>query len=243
MAKLGDPLVALHRLARSLAPPDVAVAVVDPRRAVAAVWPQEAPAIAQAVPKRRREFAAGRHCARAAMKSLGVDVQAVPSRADRSAHWPAGLIGSISHDASSCIAILGHSGQFRGLGIDVEAAADLPQDLLGDICVPAEIDWLMTLPARQRLTMARRIFCAKEAVFKAQFPLSGIFFGFDAVHIQLNPMTDGFVATFRQSVGQIAAATQVSGQCGSTGRHLLALVTLGAAQGMENANFPVCATR
>mmetsp|Transcript_18494 Transcript_18494/g.30222 ORF Transcript_18494/g.30222 Transcript_18494/m.30222 type:complete len:245 (-) Transcript_18494:314-1048(-) len=235
-------LVALKSLAERIAPPQVAVAVTDPARGVAVVWPQEAPAIARAVPKRRREFAAGRQAARLAMQTLGVSEKAVPTRPDRAPQWPKGLTGSITHDATSCVAILGAARHFHALGVDVEPDSPLHEDLIAEICLPQEHAWLMEVPAPRRALMARRLFCAKEAVYKAQYPLTQTLFGFDAIQVTLNVRSTGFTARFMQSVGDVPEGTVLSGQCGTGGGHVLAMVTLGAQAGMENANFPVCAT-
>ncbi|MBE1294413.1 MAG: 4'-phosphopantetheinyl transferase superfamily protein [Rhodobacteraceae bacterium] len=235
-------LVALKSLAERMAPAQLAVAVTDPARGVAVVWPQEAPAIARALPKRRREFAAGRQAARLAMQTLGLPEQAVPTRPDRAPQWPRGLTGSITHDATSCVAILGANRHFRALGIDVEPDAPLHDDLTAEICLPQERAWLEEVPAPRRALMARRLFCAKEAVYKAQYPLTQTLFGFDTIQITLNVRNTGFTARFMHSVGEVPEGTVLSGQCGTGGGHVLAMVTLGAQAGMENANFPVCAT-
>src|SRR5690606_967724 len=52
------------------------------------LWPVEHAAISHAVPRRQREFAAGRTAARAAMSQLGWPPSAVPSAPDRSPIWP-----------------------------------------------------------------------------------------------------------------------------------------------------------
>lgn len=235
-------LVALKSLAERMAPPGTSVAVTDPTRSAAVVWPQEAPAMAHALPKRRREFAAGRQAARLAMTGLGLQEQAVPSRLDRAPHWPKGLTGSISHDASSCVAVVGELAHFRAVGVDVEPDAPLHDDLTAEICLPQERAWLAEVPATRRALMARRLFCAKEAVYKAQYPLTETLFGFDAIQVTLNVLATGFTARFMYTVGDVPEGTVLSGQCGTGGGHVLSMVTLGARAGMENAHFPVCAT-
>jgi 4'-phosphopantetheinyl transferase EntD len=100
----------------------------------------------------------------------------------------------------------------------------------------------MEVPAPRRALMARRLFCAKEAVYKAQYPLTQTLFGFDTIQITLNVRNTGFTARFMHTVGEVPEGTVLSGQCGTGGGHVLAMVTLGAQAGMENANFPVCAT-
>ncbi len=238
----GQHLVALKTLAVRLAPPGTAVAVTDPLRGPAIVWPQEAPALSRATPSRRREFAAGRQAARTAMTALGEPERAVPMGLDRAPLWPDGLTGSISHDASSCLAIVGPKMRFHSFGLDIEPDAPLPDDITEEICLPREQAWLAEVPAPRRALLARRLFCAKEAVYKAQYPLTETLFGFGTIQVTLNVMATGFTARFMQDVGDIPAGTMVTGQCGSAGGHVVAMVTLGARPGMENANFPVCAT-
>ncbi|MEP2530308.1 4'-phosphopantetheinyl transferase superfamily protein [Shimia sp.] len=240
MIEATNHLDQLQARARVWAPEGVAVAVSNPLLPAEPVWPQEAPAIAHAVPARRREFAAGRHAARQAMSELSLEPRAIPGARNRAPQWPRGLTGSISHDGASCVVVMALTSQFRALGVDVEPNAPLPEDLVPEICIPSERAWLASLPATQRHGTARRIFCAKEAVYKAQFPLTRLLFGFDAVEIYLHE-DDQFTATFRRTVGAIRAGSTLSGHCGAVGGHILAMVTLGAEQGSQNADFPVSA--
>jgi 4'-phosphopantetheinyl transferase EntD len=82
-----------------LIPPPAATAHAfdDPADAFAALYPQEADAVARAVPKRQREYATVRLCARRAMSELGVEP--VPLLAGRrgAPQWPSGVIGSLTH--------------------------------------------------------------------------------------------------------------------------------------------------
>jgi 4'-phosphopantetheinyl transferase EntD len=61
------------------------------------LFPEEITLVARATEKRRREFTAGRECARAALAGLGL--AAVPIlRGYRGApQWPDGVVGSITH--------------------------------------------------------------------------------------------------------------------------------------------------
>ena len=234
-------LMTLRQAVARLAPSDTAVAVSDPQSDLAVVWPEEAPAIAKAVPKRRREFAAGRHAARMAMVDLGAPEQVVCAGADRAPIWPDGLTGSISHDAQSCVVILGPKERFQAIGVDVEPDAVLPDDLISEVCAAKELAWLMEQPDSLRGTLARRIFCAKEATFKAQYPLTQTLFGFETLEVSLTSDTR-FTARFTRNVGEIPAQSLLTGQVDCAGGHVFAVVTIGAQAGMENADFPFCAT-
>lgn len=143
-----------------------------------ALHPLEVPAVARAVPARQAEFAGGRVAARAAMLRLGHDPAPVPMLADRSPAWPEGLAGSISHSDGLCVAVVSGTGAFRALGIDLEPAAPLDHALHDEITRPDEATGADPLALRRR-------FSAKEAVYKAQFPITGCVFGFHALHVDL----------------------------------------------------------
>lgn len=167
---------------RKMLGPDAGVGVTDPRE-VNDLWPQEAAAMTRAIPTRRAEFAAGRSAARAAMVELGVPPAAIPIGPDRAPVWPAGLTGSIAHCDGYCIAAVAYKDSIKTLGIDIEPATPLAPDLIDIICTPAERAWLTEQPD-PGLT-AKMIFSAKEAVYKAQYPLTGSIIGFDAVTLTM----------------------------------------------------------
>jgi len=235
-------LLALRDLARRFAPRDVGVGVADPTVSPATVLPAEAPAIANAIPKRKREFAAGRRAAREALRAINHAGVAIPKGADRTPVFPEGIAGSITHNRLAALAIVAPKSQFRTLGVDIEPAQALKPQLLKAICTEQDRDMLSALPEADRLLLARCLFSAKEAVFKAQYPITRQVFGFDAASITFNAVRSGFTATFHRDIGTIRMGSTVSGQCGMAGGHILSMVTLGAVQGTENANFPFCAT-
>jgi 4'-phosphopantetheinyl transferase EntD len=149
-----------------------------------ALWEGESAAVARAIPKRRTEFAAGRSAARAAMAEIGLAARAIPQGNDRAPLWPAGLVGSIAHCDACCIAAVAMQEHYAALGVDVEPATPLASDLFEVICTPAERAWLDDQPDPG--LMAKVIFSAKEAVYKAQYPLTGKMIGFDAVTLDFD---------------------------------------------------------
>lgn len=168
------------------------------------LWPEELAGIAGAVPKRRAEFAAGRSAARRCLAALGRAPQALPVAADRAAIWPDGIFGSISHAGGIAIAVARVTGP---VGIDIEADAAVKADLWPIICAADE---LSDLPELERGRWVRRVFAAKEALFKAQDPARRVMFGFDAVKLRL---TDGgFAARFRLDVGAFTKGQVVEGR-------------------------------
>ncbi len=202
-------LARLTAALRGLLPAIAAVAATDPLLDHP-VFPGEA---ITAIPRRMREFAAGRAALRAAMTDLGLPRQAVPMNPDRSPALPPGLAASITHSASACLAAA-MAGP-RGLGIDVEPDMPLPPDLIDTILTPGE---------RNHAPDARLIFSAKETVYKAQYPVSRHLFSFDAVAITLEPHR--FTATFLHPAPGFPAGTRLSGQWTRAEGHILTALIL-----------------
>ena len=201
--------------------PAVAVAVCDPRQPQPAVLPEEQLQIASAVPSRQAEFAAGRAAARAAMRQLGVTPVAIPMRADRAPKWPAGLRGSISHTSSLCAAAVTNGGQL--IGLDVEHDSDLLSDLLPTVCSALEQSRIAG-PAQARL--AKLIFSAKEAAYKAQYPASGLLFGFDHLDVTLDLPNRTFTATFLHPAVCFAAGDRLHGRFDHVAGHIVTAVSI-----------------
>jgi 4'-phosphopantetheinyl transferase EntD len=130
----------------------------------------EAAGLGRALPKRVSEFAAGRVCARRALSRFGVEDFAVLVGAEREPLWPAGYVGSITHTEGLCAAVVAERVRYLGLGIDVERQAAVGRHLWPSICTPGEVAWLDDSPDRA-VDLATLIFAAKEAFYKAQFPL------------------------------------------------------------------------
>ncbi len=195
----------------------------------AGLFPVEAAAIARARPARIAEFAAGRAAARLAMAELGLSPCAVAMRPDRAPDWPAGVVGSIAHDGALCLAALSRAGDLRAIGIDTEPALDLPADLIEEIATPHERAWLDGRDAGSRGRMARAIFVAKEATYKALYPLSPQVVGFDAMQVIPDAQLRGFAATLAIRFGPFAAGSVLNGRLGrAEGRIIAALALPGA---------------
>lgn len=165
----------------------------DPPDAV--LYPGEAAVIARAVDKRRREFRTVRHCARLALRELGVPPVAVLRGERGEPQWPPGVVGSMTHCAGYRAAAVARSGDLHTLGIDAEPHEPLPAGVLGVIASDEEQDNLSELTAADIATCWDRIlFCAKEAVYKAWFPLTRRWLGFEDAAVMINPEEGTFFA-------------------------------------------------
>lgn len=173
----------------------VSVAAQDPRRAAPGLLPAERAAIADAVPSRRREYAAGRAAARAALSGIGIYGQPVLMGDDRAPVWPGNAVGSISHSDLVCLAAVAPGHRVQSLGIDVESADPLPADLWDTVLTPSETAWIATRPEAQRGRLAKIIFSAKECAYKCQYPLTGVVLGFDAFEVALDTQSKEFHVT------------------------------------------------
>jgi 4'-phosphopantetheinyl transferase EntD len=209
-------LAALAVAARGLLPATAAVAAADPIQPAPALWRGEV--LPNAVALRQREFAAGRHAARQAMELLGRPAEAIPIGIDRAPVWPTGLNGSITHSATLCLAVVTQAPQL--IGIDLEPATPLNPDLWDTILLPEECATFARAPDAPLI--AKLIFSAKEAAYKAQYPRSKTVFGFEVIHITLGPTH--FTARFTQAVPGFAAGSTLGGQYTQTQGHFLTVV-------------------
>lgn len=141
------------------------------------------PSLSGAVRKRRAEFLAGRLCAAQALRRLGAP-EVVPTGADRSPVWPAGMIGSITHCDETAMAVALKKENFRGVGIDLERRAACREASLDvrHFATEAECGVLERagIACEDHAVIA---FSIKESFFKAAYPHVGRYFGFSAVSI------------------------------------------------------------
>lgn len=151
------------------------------------LFPEEEAVVAQAVHKRRREFAAVRSCARKAMEKLGVPPQAVLPGERGAPRWPSGLTGSMTHCDGYCAAALVRATDLASLGIDAEPDGPLPEGVLSAVALPGEQERLLRLAeTHPGVHWDRLLFSAKESVYKAWFPLTGRWLDFSEADIDLS---------------------------------------------------------
>lgn len=159
----------------------------------APVTPEEEATLARAVEKRRREFALGRQCARAALGRLGFPPVSILPGPKRQPMWPAGVVGSITHCSGYCAAALARRADLPGLGIDAELARPLSEGVVERIARPEEREWVATQPA-SGTPWEMLLFSAKESVYKAWFPMTGTWLGFEDVRIDVDAAAQSFAA-------------------------------------------------
>ncbi|WP_445169735.1 4'-phosphopantetheinyl transferase PptT [Mycolicibacterium sp. Dal123E01] len=156
--------------------------------------PEEEPLIAKAVDKRRNEFITVRHCARVALQKLGLPPVPILKGDKGEPCWPDGVVGSLTHTQGYRGAVVGRTSAVRSVGIDAEPHGVLPDGVLNAISLPGERHEIAALPGG--LHWDRILFCAKEATYKAWFPLTQRWLGFEDAHITFDVDPSGVAGTF-----------------------------------------------
>jgi len=197
------------------------------------LWDTERAAVAHAIPRRQREFAAGRAAARAAMRQSGQFECAIPAAGDRSPVWPNDWIGSIAHSNRLCVVIGGRRQHWTALGIDVEEEARVEPSLWPLILQPGELLALASLDECSGKRLATRVFSAKEAYYKWQYPRTRQLLDFHDVSIRLHPDGSTFDVVAGTAGSTTEAANLATGQQFIFDGHIVSCVV----QSAHPANF------
>ena len=163
------------------------------------LWPGEGAHLVDAVARRRREFATGRRCAREALVALGLAPAPILTGAGREPLWPPGVVGSITHcEGYRAAAVSRRTSDVAGLGVDAEPHLVLPPGVLEVVADEAERRHVAErVSADPDTAWDRLLFSAKESVYKAWFPVTGAWLGFEQVQVELG--AERFVATLTDS--------------------------------------------
>ncbi len=188
----------MNRLIDAVVPGTVHAAEVYDDPPDLAPMPEEEHLVARSVAKRRNEFVTVRHCARTALAQLGVAPVPILKGDKGEPCWPDGVVGSLTHCSGYRGAVVGRVGQVRSIGIDAEPHDVLPDGVLNAISLPVERHELSALPGS--LHWDRILFCAKEATYKAWFPLTHRWLGFEDAHITFAVAASGLSGTFRSRI-------------------------------------------
>jgi 4'-phosphopantetheinyl transferase EntD len=186
------------RLLSGVVPPPIASAELYDDPADLAPLPEEEPLIARSVAKRRNEFITVRYCAREALGELGLPPVPILKGDKGEPCWPDGVVGSLTHCTGFRGAVVGRVTDVRSVGIDAEPHDVLPKGVLDAISLPVERNQLAALPGGAHWD--RILFCAKEATYKAWFPLTHRWLGFEDAHITFAVDGSGSAGTFESRI-------------------------------------------
>ena len=142
--------------------------------------PEEARSIPARQPAMRRASGAARWIAHLLLADIGVNDFALLRTPSGAPTWPGGITGSLAHDDDMAVAAVAAVADIASLGIDVEPALPLPDDLFALVATPAD----RTETADPHLA-GRILFAAKEAVYKAAYPMDRKVLGYEDITVDL----------------------------------------------------------
>ena len=161
------------------APACAAWSLAGERTTLGALYPEEEAAVERAVPVRRRDFQAGRHCAREVLRALGHEAVALPAGVDRMPVWPEPIVGSIAHTRSPeavAVAVGARSPSVLSLGVDVEERGGTRQ--LDAALIATREECLASISVVGNGGYLDVLFSVKEAGYKALYPVNRRFLDF-----------------------------------------------------------------
>ncbi|RNE49373.1 4'-phosphopantetheinyl transferase family protein [Corynebacterium alimapuense] len=148
--------------------------------------PLEQALVSRAVDIRKAEFGDARWCAHQALHELGHSPNPPILRGERGMPlWPKNVAGSLTHTKGFRAAVVAPSSRVLSMGLDAEPAEPLPPEVVSSIARPGEMAQLLRLRAGGLDCADRLLFCAKEATYKAWFPLTRRWLGFDEAEVDL----------------------------------------------------------
>ncbi|MCK7641634.1 4'-phosphopantetheinyl transferase superfamily protein [Corynebacterium sp. CCM 8835] len=148
--------------------------------------PLEKALVAHALDVRKAEFGDARWCAHRALEQLGRETGAPILRGERGMPLlPPAVSGSLTHTGGFRAAVVAPSLLIRSMGIDAEPAEALPEGVLGSIAREGELPQLEKFRDAGIEGADRLLFCAKEATYKAWFPLTHRWLGFEQAEVDL----------------------------------------------------------
>ncbi|MFC1744910.1 4'-phosphopantetheinyl transferase [Candidatus Riflebacteria bacterium] len=150
-----------------------------------------------AVEKRCLDFFAGRQAAHLAMQAINMEPCPIPVGEKNEPLWPENITGSISHSCGIALAAVALKANVRLIGVDLEDKMRRLQNFSRILqmvcCYQAEKKWVLEEknPAAQQVRFLQ-VFSAKEAFYKAFFPIFKQRFFFNAVEMLWEDSCKGF---------------------------------------------------
>lgn len=182
--------------------------------------------------KRQCEFLAGRLCAAQALHNAGNHFSLLGrDPLTGRPQWPNGWHGSITHSHGQAAAVVAPADTWRGIGLDLERliATQRAQRLRHAVLGETEQHWLKSTNAENDARILTLIFSAKESLFKALNPLTGVYFGFqDAKVTSLEQSGEVTLQLNRDLSGDYRAGMEFSCQWTPFAHGVLTLVYLPA---------------
>ncbi|WP_313195405.1 4'-phosphopantetheinyl transferase superfamily protein [Shinella zoogloeoides] len=146
----------------------------------ALLLPEEAAALPARRLAARRASGAARALARDLLTAEGMISVAIGRGPAGDPLWPAGFAGSLAHDDEMAVAVIARKADIPSLGIDVEPAEPLPDEIAALAVMSGDV-----LEGVDPRLATRLLFSAKEAVYKAAYPLDEEILGYEHIGVDL----------------------------------------------------------
>jgi 4'-phosphopantetheinyl transferase EntD len=199
------------------------------------LFAEEEAVIARAVDKRRREFTTARACARTALGKLGLPPVPILPGFRGAPQWPAGVVGSITHCDGYRACAVARDSDIVTIGLDAEPHDRLPDGVLDAVSLAPERERVAELTAAvPGVCWDRMLFCVKESVYKAWFPLTNRWLGFEEARVDFDPASQSFTAQLLVSGPVVNGRTLT----GFTGRWLVSQGLIVTAIVIPNTCWP-----
>jgi len=173
--------------------------------------------LANAVPKRRLEYLAGRYCARAALRGCAHALAEEPigQGEHREPLWPAGATGSIAHTTGYVVAAASASDRVSALGVDVERWMDddAPRRIGAHVAIEGELAALCERTGWSSGRALTLVFSAKETLYKCLYPEVRRYFGFHDARVEsLEPERGAFAIALTGPLEHLPAGLTLEGR-------------------------------
>lgn len=199
-----------REMVQSLFPTDVVCVLSDRLPPGFHLAPAEIPFTRGMVEARFTEFCHGRHCARLMLRELGSPDTAIPVGEQRQPIWPADIVGSIAHWRNLAIAVGARADRYGSLGVDLESAEGLEDDLRQLICKPVELEALAGFLDTGLATKV--LFSIKESIFKCLWPSVRAYFDFLDVEVRANGKQSEYSAVGVSSDSSLVSLNRLRGR-------------------------------
>jgi len=162
------------------------------------LWPEEEKYLRNVSQKRRWDFVTGRKCAYLALDAIGVEPIQVLSGDATEPIWPQDIVGSITHSKDYAAAAVARKSEMLSLGLDAETDELLPERVLARIGNEDEINWVRGDASNNFKNPGKILFSAKEATFKAWYPITHETLRFREAHISFEPNRNTFTVDIKR---------------------------------------------
>ena len=148
---------------------------------------------------RKREFIAGRFCAHEAMVLANITAKHIQIGEKGEPIWPSNIVGSITHSHGYAAAAVARKSDILSLGIDAEVDEPLSSKVLRRISNDQEHQWAKTVGGTLVQHPGKVLFSAKEATYKAWYPITHEWLGFKEALINFHDQGNTFTVHIQKN--------------------------------------------